>query len=612
MERLYELIACSESWLVRRVIAYARERGYTKYTSTLEEAWRASIAGLSAPLIGLLRESAAPLELSPDDDFSSDPLSAFGVLEARRHRERGIALPMFLGLMKYYRQSYVDLVREAGFPREDEEAYRRVVERFFDRIEVAFATEWERTSGEERVAELSAVNRATTNEKNKYLTLFESLPTPAFLLDREGRIENANHAAAMLLGGVGTPGGLYYAAERKEGPMPFLSEEVSAFLSDGVPSRGVEKILKTPKGWCYYRVAMHRMLDVSGKSEGVVVILSDLTKRREAEETLQVVLEELEARVAERTAEVARSHNLLTAVIGSTTDVIYLKDLEGRYLMVNPAGARFLGWPEEEIIGKNDLELFSPGCAGAIMERDREIVRSGETHTYEEVLEFGGTRRFFSSAKGPYRDGNGNIIGLFGVTREITEQKREEEALRRVNRALRMMWEFAISLVQAKDEARLFSEVCRIAVEEGGYRLAWVGIAEDDPDRTVRPAAQFGFEEGYLQAFRFSWADTAFGRGPTGTSIRTGAPVVARDIQTDPFFEPWRAEALRRGYASSVSLPFEGGMGALNIYSPDPDAFNEEEVLLLMELADMLAYGVRSLRAESDRRKTVDSKPFVE
>lgn len=599
MERLYDLIARSESLLVRHVIAYARARGYTKYTSTLEEAWRASIAGLSAPLIELLRGSAAPLELSPDEDFSSDPLSAFGVLEARRHRERGITLPIFLGLMKYYRQSYVDLVREAGFPREDEEAYRLVVERFFDRVEVAFATEWERTSGEERVAELSDVNRAMTNEKNKYLTLFESLPTPAFLLDREGLIENANHAAAELFGGVETPGGHYYAAERKESPLPFLSEEVSAFLSEGVPSRGAEKILKTLRGWRHYRVDMHRMLDVSGKNEGAVVILSDLTKRREAEETLQVVLEELEARVAERTAEVARSHNLLTAVIGSTTDVVYLKDLEGRYLMVNPAGSRFLGRPVEEIIGKNDLELFSPDCAGVIMERDREIVRSGETRTYEEVLGFGGTARFFSSAKGPYRDGNGDIIGIFGVTREITGQKREEEELRRVNRALRMMWEFTGSLVQAKDEATLLSGVCRIAVEQGGYRLAWVGIAEDDPGRTVRPVAQFGFEEGYLQSLSLTWADTVLGRGPTGTSIRTGVSVVARDIQTDPFFEPWRVEALRRGYASSVALPFGDRMGALNVYSPAPDAFNTEEVLLLTELTDMLAYGIRCLRAES-------------
>ncbi|MEW6719736.1 MAG: PAS domain-containing protein [Thermodesulfobacteriota bacterium] len=424
---------------------------------------------------------------------------------------------------------------------------------------------------------------------NKYLTLFESLPMPAFLLDREGMIDNANRAAAELLGEVEPPG--------------FLSVEVSTFLAAGVPCRRIEKILKTPKGWRNYRIEMHRMPGASGTYEGAVVVLSDLTERREAEETLQVVLEELEARVAQRTAEVARSHNLLNAIISNTTDSIFMKDSEGRYMMVNPACARLIGRPAEEIVGRRDPELFPPDCARAFVEDDREILRSGETRTYEDAMECGAATRYFSTTKGPYRDESGNIIGLFGVSREITEKKREEEALRKANRALRMMWEFAGSLVRAKGESELYSEVCRIVVEEGGYRLAWIGIAEDDPGRSVRPVAQFGFEEGYLQTLSLTWSDAVRGRGPTGTSIRTGAPVVARDILTDPCFEPWRAEALRRGYASTLSLPFGERTGALTVYSARPDAFDTEEVRLLTELAEMLGYGIRCLRAESDRAK---------
>ncbi|MGE5247376.1 MAG: PAS domain-containing protein, partial [Verrucomicrobiota bacterium] len=411
MRRLRDLIADRESWLVQRIVAYARDRGYTAYTSILEDAWRASVAGLSAPLIELLDRSVAPPELSADDDLSFDPLAAAGVLEARRHRERGVPLAMFLGLMKYCRQGYVDLVREAGFPREEEEAYRRIVERFFDRVEVAVVTEWERTSAEARVAELAAANRVLVNERNRYLTLFESLPMPAFLLDAGGAVENANRAAADLIDGDAAPRGGYDAAEGGRPRLPFLAEEVSVFLSAGVPYRVIERLLKTRKGFRHYRVRMHRMLDASGNSAGAVVTFSDVTKRREAEETLQVVLEELEARVAERTAEVARSHNLLTAVIGSTTDVVYVKDREGRYLMANPAAGRLLGSPVDEIVGKTDLELFGPVHALSIMDADREIVHSGETRIFEEALEVGGVKRFFSSAKGPYRDGDGNVIG---------------------------------------------------------------------------------------------------------------------------------------------------------------------------------------------------------
>ena len=110
MDRLYDLIAKSEDWLIRRVLHYAREYSFTKYTSTLEEAWRMSIRGLSEPLLQALKEKNPVLELNPEADFTNDPVASFGILEAQRHRSRGITLSMFLGLMKYYRQSYIDLV----------------------------------------------------------------------------------------------------------------------------------------------------------------------------------------------------------------------------------------------------------------------------------------------------------------------------------------------------------------------------------------------------------------------------------------------------------------------------------------------------------------------
>jgi PAS domain S-box-containing protein len=399
--------------------------------------------------------------------------------------------------MKYYRQSYVDLVLEAGFPPADEEAYRQVVERFFDRVEVAFVTEWDRTSGEARLEELSAVNRSMTNEKNKYLTLFESLPSPVVLLDREGKIDNANHAAAELLGGNETPGSRYYASERQGDTLPFLSEELSAFLAAGVPSRGVEKVFETARGVRQYRVEIRRMPDVSGKFEGTVVTFTDLTRRREAEETLQVVLDEMEARVEERTGEL-------------------------------------------------------------------------------------------------------------GVA---------NKALRRANRALRMTWECSRALMRARDESALLAEICRIAVEEGGHRLAWVGYAEDDPAKSVRPVAQAGYEVGYLDKVAVTWADTDRGRGPVGVAIRTRKPYIVRDVHSDPCFALWQAEALRRGYASVLGLPLLSGdraFGALAIYSSEPEAFDDDEVRLLEELANDLAHGIRTLRLAAERDRLEERRAALE
>ncbi len=184
----------------------------------------------------------------------------------------------------------------------------------------------------------------------------------------------------------------------------------------------------------------------------------------------------------------------------------------------------------------------------------------------------------------------------------ITAHERSETRLRRANRALRVLSECNQHLVQDTTEAALLEAVCRILVETGGYRMAWVGVAEPDEGKRVRPVAHRGDVEGYLEAVTISWADTDLGRGPTGTAIRTGAPSVAREILTDPRLTPWRAEATRRGYGSVIALPIgvEGARwGALTVYATEPDAFDAAEVQLLVELADDLAYGIQALRTKA-------------
>src|SRR5262245_10221896 len=101
-----------------------------------------------------------------------------------------------------------------------------------------------------------------------------------------------------------------------------------------------------------------------------------------------------------------------------------------------------------------------------------------------------------------------------------------EAELRRLNRALRMLSDSNQALIRATDEAALLREICRIAVEVGGYRMAWVGVPEHDAEKSVRVAAVVGFEAGYIEAMRITWADELHGRGPAGTAIRTGRPHV--------------------------------------------------------------------------------------
>ena len=188
-------------------------------------------------------------------------------------------------------------------------------------------------------------------------------------------------------------------------------------------------------------------------------------------------------------------------------------------------------------------------------------------------------------------------------------------------RALRALSLCNQALVRATDEQTLLESVCRIIVEEGGYLFAWVGYAENDPGKTVRPVAQVGGAADYLEELQLTWADEERGRGPTGTAIRTGRPVVVRDLATDPRFHPWRAAAAQCGFRSSIALPLPADgdrLGALNVYAAEPDAFDQEEVALLTDLADSLAYGLRALRSRVELERTahlnrvlVDSFPCV-
>jgi PAS domain S-box-containing protein/putative nucleotidyltransferase with HDIG domain len=192
------------------------------------------------------------------------------------------------------------------------------------------------------------------------------------------------------------------------------------------------------------------------------------------------------------------------------------------------------------------------------------------------------------------------------IIRHAIERKQAEIKLRRLNRAYQVLSDCNQALVRASDENQLLQDICRIIVDIGGYRLAWVGYAEQDETKSVRPAASAGFEDGYLETLNITWADTEQGRGPTGTAIRTRKPIIARDIQNDPQFKPWRSAAVARGYASSIALPLiaEGqAIGTLNIYTADLDAFDEKEVRLLEELAGDLAFGIQTLRARIARQK---------
>ncbi|MDP3623829.1 MAG: PAS domain S-box protein [Methanobacteriaceae archaeon] len=172
-----------------------------------------------------------------------------------------------------------------------------------------------------------------------------------------------------------------------------------------------------------------------------------------------------------------------------------------------------------------------------------------------------------------------------------------DKKLKKVNRALRMISDCNQSIVRIKDKDELLNNICRLIVEEGGYILAWVGMAENDEFKSVRPVAQYGFDNGYLESIKISWGDNKYSTGPTGRAIKNSEVSISRDILKDASFKLWQEKAMERNYNSSIALPLFIGketVGSLNIYSSGKDTYDEKEVELLQELAGDISYYLES------------------
>jgi hypothetical protein len=174
--------------------------------------------------------------------------------------------------------------------------------------------------------------------------------------------------------------------------------------------------------------------------------------------------------------------------------------------------------------------------------------------------------------------------------------------LRHLSRLLRAIRAINSLVVTERQGEPLLEKACQLLTSTRGYRMAWIGLVNED-DRIVHPASRAGHDKGYLNGVDVRWDDSPAGNGPTGQSIRTGEPAVMRDIAIAPEFQPWREEALKREYRSCAALPlrFRGDvLGALTVYADAPDAFDIEEVGLLQEVADHLAYALGSIGLEAE------------
>jgi HD-GYP domain-containing protein (c-di-GMP phosphodiesterase class II) len=300
--------------------------------------------------------------------------------------------------------------------------------------------------------------------------------------------------------------------------------------------------------------------------------------------------------------QIAQAHHEWIAALDAVDDPIFLHDKEFRILRANRAYQRHAGLPFIEFIGRPYYEIFPrmvgplPGCQHVLEEKiDQDN---------EDEIAVDGT--FYRSRAFPVHNGQGEYLFSVHSLEDTTERKQHELAMQRANRALRTISAGNQALIHATEEGQLLQDMCDVAVQVGGYRMAWIGYARDDDDKTIEQMAQTGFVEGGLNLSPLTWSGTGHQFCPAGDAIISGEPKVVQDILSEPETNSWHENARRNGYASCIALPLMDGkraFGALVLFDRKVNVFDADEVGVLEEMSGDLAFGILTLRVKLAHRE---------
>jgi PAS domain S-box-containing protein len=327
---------------------------------------------------------------------------------------------------------------------------------------------------------------------------------------------------------------------------------------------------------------------------------------------ISLALESFERARAEE--EVLRSHQRFQSVAAATNDTIWDWDLLTDAFWWNDGFAKLFGWSSTEVDSTIHawIRQIHPEDRNRVVREVYAAIDRGDalwTDEYRFISNDGAISDVIDRAQ-IIRDANGKAIRMVGGMTDLTAQKAAADELARSHRALQMLSACNEMLVRTSDENDLLAEACRIAVEVGGYRMAWVGYALDDEKRRISPMAFAGEELGYLSEVDISWAeDRPSGEGPAGQAVRTGNPVVFEDVMGNQGFSYWQAPARARGYRSVVCLPLHDGnrsFGVICLYTAQPNPTSAEELKMLGDMAGDLVFGIENCRGRLERQRTLE------
>lgn len=439
----------------------------------------------------------------------------------------------------------------------------------------------------------AAAERRADEEAAKFRSLVDQGITGILIIREDGTVAYVNPLFASTFGYaleevVGRPFGDFTAAPDRA----VFAEAFAALITGRQPSIQIAGGLKRKDGTIADVLAAGGLASYEGRP-AVIGVMLDISDRKEAEARLKQ----------------------FRMLLDHSNDAIEVIDLEtGRFLDVNETTCRSLGYRRDELLTMSVGDV-TPGLDRSRIQKINELLLERHSAVIEALRRRKDGSVFPVEVSLTFVQIGGNYV--LAIVRDISERKHAEEALNRVNRALKALSSANTAVVHATAEPELLNDMCRVLVERGGYRMAWIGIPRNDPAKTVAPVAWAGEEDGVLQSLKATWADDEYGRGIVGLAIRTGKTQVNPSFATEERVAPWRSMAQEHGFVSSIAVPLKNESGVfaiLMILAAEADAFAPEEVELLEELADDLAFGIKVLRdgvereaAERRRREALEA-----
>jgi diguanylate cyclase (GGDEF)-like protein/PAS domain S-box-containing protein len=357
--------------------------------------------------------------------------------------------------------------------------------------------------------------------------------------------------------------------------------------------------------------------DRSGQINGVVLVFRDVSLEREAERLLEAHNQLLERNVRERTHQLQTTESHLNNIIGAVPALIAFVDANQRYVYVNeqyrkrfaPTQLNITGLTKLEVLGDERYAIARPMI-------QRALAGEPQSYDWQPFPDVWQAIRYL-----PKRGNDGAIEGYYVLGTDITERKQAEAKIQRLNseleqrvhelqrasRALRTLSAGNRAMVRASDEQTLLETMCHAIVTVGGYDLAVVRYRSHRDPVGLETMAEYGFPGGMkgLHDMGLTLDATPLGQGVTSIAIKTGEVQQVRDISTDPHHAPWRDHLA--GFNSAVACPLRVGdvvIGALTIYDLEPNPFGDDEIAVLTEFADDLAFGIATLRTRKEQARS--------